>query len=67
MITYSLSKNFITTIPLPTANEAMVREAVHAALAFLPLDKIVGQPSNTSVNHLNQQVAKIAAEVKMTS
>ena len=49
-----------------TANEATVREAVRATLAFLPLEKIIGQPSNTSVNHLKQQVAKIVAAVKTT-
>ena len=51
----------------PTANEAMVWEAVRATLAFLPLDKIMGQASNTSINHLKQQVSKIMAAVKMTS
>ena len=51
----------------PTANEATVREAVRATIALLPLDKITGQPTNSSVNHLKQQVAKIAAAVKTTN
>jgi hypothetical protein len=50
----------------PTANEATVREAVQATISLLPLDKITGQPTNSSVNHLKQQVAKIAAAVKTT-
>ena len=50
----------------PTANEATVREAVRATIALLPLDKITGQPTNSSVNHLKQQVAKIASAVKTT-
>eukprot|EP00804_Cyclotella_cryptica_P001037 CCRYP_008358-RA/>CCRYP_008358-RA protein AED:0.67 eAED:0.67 QI:0/0/0/0.5/1/1/2/0/762 len=51
----------------PTANEATIREAVRATIALLPLDKITGQPTNSSVNHLKQQVAKIAAAVKTTN
>ena len=51
----------------PTANEATVREAVRATIALLPLDKITGQPTNSSVNHLKQQVAKIVAAVKTTN
>eukprot|EP00804_Cyclotella_cryptica_P029542 CCRYP_020578-RA/>CCRYP_020578-RA protein AED:0.38 eAED:0.35 QI:0/0/0/0.66/0/0/3/0/585 len=50
----------------PTANEATVREAIQATIALLPLDKITGQPTNSSVNHIKQKVAKIAAAVKMT-
>eukprot|EP00804_Cyclotella_cryptica_P019037 CCRYP_014450-RA/>CCRYP_014450-RA protein AED:0.68 eAED:0.41 QI:0/0/0/0.33/1/1/3/0/374 len=50
----------------PTANEATVREAVRATIALLPLDKITGQPTNSSVNQLKQQVAKNAAAVKTT-
>ena len=50
----------------PTANEATIREAVRATIALLPLDKITGQPTNSSVNHLKQQVAKIASAVKTT-
>jgi hypothetical protein len=33
----------------------------------MPIDKIIGQPSNSTVNLLKQQVAKIAAAVKITS
>eukprot|EP00804_Cyclotella_cryptica_P003881 CCRYP_015757-RA/>CCRYP_015757-RA protein AED:0.83 eAED:0.82 QI:0/-1/0/1/-1/1/1/0/285 len=51
----------------PTANEATVYEAVRAIIAPLPLDKIVGQPTTSTVNHLRQQIAKIAAAVKTTS
>ena len=51
----------------PTVNEATVYEAVRAIVAPLPLDKIVGQPTTSTANHLRQQVAKIAAAVKTTS
>eukprot|EP00804_Cyclotella_cryptica_P030544 CCRYP_014827-RA/>CCRYP_014827-RA protein AED:0.57 eAED:0.57 QI:0/0/0/0.5/1/1/2/0/398 len=51
----------------PTANEATVYEAVRAIISPLPLDKIVGQPTTSTVNHLRQQIAKIAAAVKTTS
>eukprot|EP00804_Cyclotella_cryptica_P003839 CCRYP_020456-RA/>CCRYP_020456-RA protein AED:0.53 eAED:0.37 QI:0/-1/0/1/-1/1/1/0/425 len=51
----------------PTANEAAVREAVRSIIAPMPIDKIMGQPSNSTVNVLKQQLAKIAAAVKTTS
>ena len=51
----------------PTANEATVYEAVRAIITPLPLDKIIGQPTTSTVNHLRQQIAKIAAAVKTTS
>eukprot|EP00804_Cyclotella_cryptica_P015596 CCRYP_003603-RA/>CCRYP_003603-RA protein AED:0.17 eAED:0.17 QI:0/-1/0/1/-1/1/1/0/82 len=51
----------------PTANEATVYKAVRAIVTPLPLDKIVGQPTTSTVNHLRQQIAKIAAAVKTTS
>eukprot|EP00804_Cyclotella_cryptica_P021921 CCRYP_000872-RA/>CCRYP_000872-RA protein AED:0.59 eAED:0.39 QI:0/0/0/1/1/1/2/0/327 len=51
----------------PTANEATVYEAVRAIISPLPLDKIVGQPTTSTVNHLRQQIAKIAAAIKTTS
>ena len=51
----------------PTANKATVHEAVRAIVSPLPLDKIVGQPTTSTVNHLRQQIAKIAAAVKTTS
>ena len=51
----------------PTTNKAAVREAVCTIIAPMPIDKIIGQPSNSTVNLLNQQVAKIAAAVKTTS
>ena len=51
----------------PTANEATVYEAVRAIVSPLPLDKIVGQPTTSTVNHLRQQIAKIVAAVKTTS
>eukprot|EP00804_Cyclotella_cryptica_P000450 CCRYP_019933-RA/>CCRYP_019933-RA protein AED:0.03 eAED:0.04 QI:0/0/0/1/0.4/0.16/6/0/1642 len=51
----------------PTANEAAVREPVRSIIAPMPIDKIVGQPSNSTVNVLKQQLAKIAAAVKTTS
>ena len=49
-----------------TTTEASVREAVRAIIAAHPLDKIIGQPTNTSVNLLKRQAAKIAAAVKTT-
>jgi hypothetical protein len=51
----------------PTANKATVYEAVRAIVSPLPLDKIVGQPTTSTVNHLRQQIPKIAAAVKTTS
>ena len=51
----------------PTANEAAVYEAVRAIVAPLPLDKVVDQPMTSTINHLRQQIAKIAAAVKTTS
>ena len=45
-------------------NKATVREAVQAMIAHMAMDKIIGQPTNSTVNHLKQQVAKIAAAVK---
>ena len=32
----------------------------------MPLDRMIGQPTTTTVNHLKQQIAKIAAAVKTT-
>eukprot|EP00804_Cyclotella_cryptica_P004374 CCRYP_006791-RA/>CCRYP_006791-RA protein AED:0.57 eAED:0.53 QI:0/0/0/1/1/1/2/0/356 len=40
----------------PTANEATVYEAVRAIVTPLPLNKIVGQPMTSTVNHLRQQI-----------
>jgi len=51
----------------PTANEATVYEAVRAIVTPLPLDKIMSQPTTSTVNHLRQQIAKITAAVKTTS
>eukprot|EP00804_Cyclotella_cryptica_P027644 CCRYP_010271-RA/>CCRYP_010271-RA protein AED:0.46 eAED:0.43 QI:0/-1/0/1/-1/1/1/0/207 len=51
----------------PTANKAAVREAVRSIIAPMPIDKIVGQPSNSTVNVLKQQLTKIATVVKTTS
>ena len=51
----------------PTTNKAAVREAVRAIIAPMPIDKIIEQPSNSTVNLLKQQVTKIAAAVKTMS
>ena len=51
----------------PTANEAAAYKAVQAITAPLPLDKVIGQPMTSTVNHLWQQIAKIMAAVKTTS
>ena len=50
----------------PTATEAAVREAIRNQLTAMPLDKIHGQPTNTTVNHLVKQIARMAAAVKTT-
>eukprot|EP00804_Cyclotella_cryptica_P022417 CCRYP_021145-RA/>CCRYP_021145-RA protein AED:0.48 eAED:0.36 QI:0/0/0/0.66/1/1/6/0/1537 len=55
------------TTKFPTTNEAAVRKAVCAIIAPISIDKIIGQPLNSTVNLLKQQVAKIAAAVKTTS
>jgi hypothetical protein len=49
-----------------STNEATVRKAIQGIIAPMAIDKIIGQPTNTTVNHLKQQVAKIAAAVKTT-
>jgi hypothetical protein len=56
------------TIASPTANKAAVYKAVRPIIAPLPLDKIISQPTtSTLVNHLRQHIAKITAAVKTTS
>ena len=49
-----------------TTTEASVREAVRAIIAAHPLDKIIGQPTNTTVNLLKRQAAKLAAAMNTT-
>jgi hypothetical protein len=51
----------------PTTNEAAVRKAIHAIIAPMPIDKIIGQATNLTVNLLKQQVAKFADVEKTTS
>ena len=51
----------------PTANKAAVYEAIRAIVTPLTLDKIVSQPTTSTINHLRQQIAKIAAAVKTMS
>jgi hypothetical protein len=59
---------FVTkTMSSPTTNEVVVRDAIRAIIAPMPIDKIIGQPTNLTVNLLKQKVAKIAAAVKTTS
>ena len=48
-------------------NEAAVCKTVCAIIAPMTLDKIIGQPTNSTVNLLKQQIAKIAASTKTTS
>lgn len=50
-----------------TTNEAAIREAIRAQLSELPLDRIIGQPTTTTVNHLKQQLAKMASAVKTSN
>ena len=49
-----------------TTNEASIREAVRAQISTMPLGRNVGQPTNTTLNHLKQKCAKLAASVKTT-
>ena len=49
-----------------TANEADICDTVRAQIATIPLEKIVGQPTNTTVNHLEQKCAKLADSAKTT-
>eukprot|EP00804_Cyclotella_cryptica_P024850 CCRYP_020551-RA/>CCRYP_020551-RA protein AED:0.91 eAED:1.00 QI:0/-1/0/1/-1/1/1/0/61 len=51
----------------PTTNKAAVREAVRAIIAPMFINKIIGQPSNFTVNLLKQQVGKIGAAVKVAA
>ena len=51
----------------PMANIATVYESIRDIVTPLSLDKIVGQPTTSTVNHLRQQIAKIAAADKTTS
>jgi hypothetical protein len=51
----------------PTANEAAVYKAICAIVAPISLDRIVGQPTTSTVNHLRQQIAKTVAAIKTTS
>ena len=48
------------------SNEAGIHEAVGSQIATMPLDQIVGQPTNTTVSHLEQQCAKRATSAKTT-
>ena len=43
-------------------DKAILRSKIYA----MPLDKIVGQPTAATVNHLKEQIAKIAALIKTT-
>ena len=49
-----------------TANEAAICEAVRAQIATMPLNRFFGQPTNTTVNLLELECAKLAALVKTT-
>ena len=43
-----------------------IREEVRAKIYSLPLDKIIGQPTIKTWNHLREQSSRIAAQVKTT-
>ena len=45
---------------------ASVQESIRAQIGTSAIDKIIGQPTTTSVNNLKEQIAKIAASVKTT-
>ena len=49
-----------------SSTKAGIRERIRLQTMQMPLDKIIGQPTTTTVNHLKQQIAKIAAAVKTT-
>ena len=49
-----------------SSTEAGIREGIWLQTMQMPLDKIIGQPTTTTVNHLKQQITKIAAAVKTT-
>ena len=49
-----------------TANKAAIRKAVRSQITTIPLDRIVSQLTNTTVNHLERKCAKLAASVKTT-
>ena len=49
-----------------TVTEAQVRKAVRAQLVTILLNKIIGQPTNHTVNHLEKQITRMAATVKLT-
>jgi hypothetical protein len=46
------------------ATETAVRQAVRSKIYAMPITKIVGQPTTTTVNQLKEQVEKIAASIK---
>ena len=48
------------------ATGASVQESIRAQIGTSAIDKIIGQPTTTSVNNLKEQIAKIAASVKTT-
>ena len=48
-------------------NKAAIRDAIRAQLSELPLDRINDQPTTTTVNHLEQQLAKMASVVKTSN
>ena len=50
-----------------TSSEASIRAAVPTQIVTMPLDRIVGQPHNTSVNHLERQRAKQQSTVNLHS
>ena len=43
-----------------------IREEVRAKIYSLPLDKLIGQPTIKSWNHLREQCSRIAAQVRTT-
>ena len=49
-----------------TATGTSVQEAIRTQIGTMAIDKIIGQPTTTSVNNLKEQIAKIAASVKTT-
>ena len=51
----------------PIGAELSIREAVREKIYSLPLDKMVGQPTMKSWQHLREQMCKITAQVKTTN
>ena len=48
------------------ASEAAIRDAVRVIIQNAPMDKIVGNPTNVSVENLRKQAAKFVSTIPTT-